>query len=135
MQGTSKVLDMVNSWSSPRNFQRNLLRLIERLGLTLPVKVSIVQDVPCKWRGRFVSMPWPVLTLSSWMEMIAKETNGRMLANGIGFNDRSKWDAELHKFWSFYERVAPDHEAAKQHIYEKFCEPTTCANICGMQCD
>lgn len=83
--------------------------------MALPVAISTI-NVPCKWQGRLQNMDWPVLKLSSWMRMIINETDGGMLLNNNSFQEVQKWESEVMRFWSRYEKVCPQHPVSRLHV-------------------
>ena len=94
----------------PTNVCRNLHRLIHREGLTVPVKIDMVQ-VPIRKRRPTVRklMVWyPVIYPSTWMSFLMKE-HSDLLLGGIPLEKISKWEALLDGFWAKYKAYDAGH--------------------------
>lgn len=113
VSGQSNVLMRIASWDQPAHWSRNLHALISRWNLSIPVSVSSV-CCPCLFRNKISNVPWPVLKLRDWLEIIFRKTEGALIMNGFGI-DNPKHEHELSAFWQLYENVLPSHEVFKTH--------------------
>lgn len=105
------LLNKLANWRDPSHWARNLHRLIQSWGFTLMVQPTTVLT-PCKFRGSVAATPWPVLMLSSWLQLIFARTDGEMLCNGLPLGPQ--WKTELTAFWQLYRTVNPGHGVYSQ---------------------
>ena len=95
---------------SPANVCRNLHRLIHREGMTIPVKIDMVQ-IPVRKRRPTVKkvMVWfPVIYPSTWVSFLLRE-HSDLLLGGRHLNQTSLWEDLLDNFWSRYKAYDAGH--------------------------
>lgn len=84
-----------------------------RYGLSLHVKLSSVQ-CPCYFHNATSSVPWPVMLLSSWLDVIFAKTRGALILNGFSVDDKAH-ELALSSYWQLYKAVAPEHACFSHH--------------------
>ena len=107
-RGSSDVLSRMRSWSSRKNWCRNLHRLIHRFGMTLGVEVTVI-EVPCLVAQVPRVLPWPVLLPSSWVNTIMKKTSGQPLLGKFTLGQKQKWQDMFKEFWHRFKATSPGH--------------------------
>lgn len=96
--------------SYDRNASRNLYKLIQQKGKTLPVDItSVVVPIRASRRRKIQRRPWPVLHLSKWLNVhFGPSYNGVFILGGHTLNELDKVEAMLARFWTRYAYVDND---------------------------
>ena len=99
-----------------RNASRNLYRFIHKSGKTLPVEITPV-TVPIKVsrRKKVQQRQWPVLHLSSWLQVCFEEYGGFFVLGGHKLDDLKAIENMLEQFWSRHQFVDTDIPQDTKH--------------------
>eukprot|EP00435_Cladocopium_sp_Y103_P022447 s3978_g5.t1 len=98
------------STRKPKNLARNFYTQVVKDARVIPVKIS---KVPLRVRVtkpkvREIDMPYPVVTLSSWVSYLLR-TSPKFVLGGYGLDEPEQYRRLFHKFWQRYQHVDPLH--------------------------
>ena len=108
--GWYDLLQKISSVNKTKqNACRALHRLVEKAGVTLPLRLDAALITIKRRRplGQYQAW-WPFLTMSTWAEYIL--TNyPKMLLGGSTLEKTSEWQKTFHYFWETYRGINPGH--------------------------
>ena len=106
------VLDKLAKCSNSdhANICRNLHRLLAHADFTLQVEISNITISVRHTRSRkIMDIPWPTMTLTSWVRFVMQKQGGQILLSGHHISQVGLWKRALKQFWDLYQSVDPDH--------------------------
>lgn len=116
-QGAGDLLGRIASAKrTEHNVARNLRRVIQKAGASLPVEIYLVETTiqVTKPRLRVLPVYWPCLSMRSWIDVLLNQFP-QFVLGGFKLQEMPKWRALFSWFWNVYREYDGDHEIYKQN--------------------
>ena len=107
---TLRKLGKCANGDNDSNICRKLHRMLSNSEFTLQVEIGYTQlDIKHPRKRHDLMVPWPTISLTSWLQYIMQVQGGQLLLQGHHINQPHLWREALRSFWSKYESVDPLH--------------------------
>jgi hypothetical protein len=111
--GASALRDIGRAGSSQSSHaERNLHKQVVKLGFSLPVPLTCLNDVPYRNQGL---QNHPVLSLRGMLQYMMDHNHENLFLGGLKFSQRAEYSALLTSFWADYKHAHSDHPIYSHH--------------------
>lgn len=109
---------------SKTNATRNIVSLINRNDLLLPVPIETTQISVAVRRPKYSvqKMWWPILRMQDWVRVLLQEAPQILLA-GVRLEDTACWQRTFRDFWGEFKNAHPEHCIYQSGFPLHFCVP------------